>query len=77
VNNKTHYNVYALQLDHGVRDISRWNEKSLAPFPGHDIRFPRQFRGRGRGEPFAGTETISLGVFGLIAGLAALIIAAV
>src|ERR1017187_9370370 len=76
VNNGLHYNNYALQLDHGVRDISAVQREIIAALP---IRTTYSFHVNSTIaeevnrslEP----ESISLGVFGLIAGLAALIIA--
>jgi ABC-type antimicrobial peptide transport system permease subunit len=76
VNNGVHYNVYALQLDHGVRDISAVEREIIAALPPgttYDFRINSAVAAEVNRslEP----ESISLGVFGLIAGLAALIIA--
>jgi len=76
VNNKTHYNVYALQLDHGVRDISTVEREIIGALPpGTTYDFHVNSAVAAEVNRSLEPETISLGVFGLIAGLAALIIA--
>ena len=75
VNNGLHYNNYALQLDHGVRDLSKVEREIVAALPPkttYSFRVTSAVAAEVNRslEP----ESISLGVFGLIAGLAALVI---
>lgn len=77
VNNKVHYNDYALQLDRGSRDVSvveREITKALPP----DTTYSFHVNSVVASEVNRSLEpdSISLLVFGLIAGLAALVIAA-
>jgi hypothetical protein len=76
VNNGPNYNQYALQLDHGVRDLSKVEREIIAALP------PRTTYAFHVNSVVAAEvnrslepESISLSVFGLIAGIAALIIA--
>ncbi len=75
VNNATHYNNYALQLDHGVRDISAVEREIIAALP-PDTTYSFHVTSAVAAEVNRSLEpeSISLGVFGLIAGLAALVI---
>jgi hypothetical protein len=76
VNNKVHYNTYALQLDHGVRDISVVEREIIAALPpGTTYDFHVNSTIADEVNRSLEPESISLGVFGLIAGLAALVIA--
>jgi ABC-type antimicrobial peptide transport system permease subunit len=76
VNNKPHYNDYDLQLDHGVRDISAVEREIVAALPpGTTYSFHINSSVSAEVNRSLEPESISLGVFGLIAGLAALIIA--
>jgi hypothetical protein len=76
VNNQPHYNDYALQLDHGVRDISAVEREIIAALPpGTTYNFQINSSVSAEVNRSLEPESISLGVFGLIAGLAALIIA--
>ncbi len=76
VNNGLHYNDYALQLDHGVRDLSVVEREIIAKLPpGTTYSFRVTSAVAAEVNRSLEPESISLGVFGLIAGLAALIIA--
>jgi hypothetical protein len=76
VNNKVHYNTYALQLDHGVSDISAVEREIVTALPpGTTYTFHVNSAIAAEVNRSLEPESISLGVFGLIAGLAALIIA--
>jgi ABC-type antimicrobial peptide transport system permease subunit len=76
VNNANHYNQYALQLDHGVRDISTVEREIIAALPpGTTYTFHVNSDVAAEVNRSLEPESISLVVFGLIAGLAALIIA--
>jgi ABC-type lipoprotein release transport system permease subunit len=76
VNNGVHYNVYALQLDHGTRDISTVEREIIAALPpGTTYDFKVNSTVAAEVNRSLEPESISLGVFGLIAGLAALVIA--
>jgi FtsX-like permease family/MacB-like periplasmic core domain len=76
VNNKVHYNNYALQLDHGVRDLSAVEREIIDKLPpGTTYSFHVNSAVAAEVNRSLEPESISLGVFGLIAGLAALIIA--
>jgi hypothetical protein len=76
VNNGLHYNLYALQLDHGVRNISAVQREIIAALPpGTTYSFHVNSTIAAEVNRSLEPESISLGVFGLIAGLAALIIA--
>ena len=75
VNNGMHYNEYDLILDHGARDVSAVNREIIAGLPPgttYSIRVTSTVAAEVNRslEP----ESISLLVFGLIAGLAALVI---
>lgn len=77
VNNDVHYNEYALQLKGGDRELSAVQREIIAALPPgttYSFRVTSTFAAEVNRsiEP----ESIALGVFGLIAGLAALIIAA-
>jgi hypothetical protein len=77
VNNGEHYNQYALQLDNGVRSLSIVEREIIAALPRgttYSFRVNSVVAAEVNGsiEP----ESIALGVFGFIAGLAALVIAA-
>ena len=75
VNNGAHYNDYALQLDHGVRDLSAVEREIIAALPpGTTYDFHVNSAVAAEVNRSLEPESISLGVFGLIAGLAALII---
>ena len=75
VNNGLHYNNYALQLDHGARDISTVEREIIAALPpGTTYDFHINSAVAAEVNRSLEPETISLGVFGLIAGLATLII---
>ena len=75
VNNKLHYNDYALQLDHGTRDISAVEREIIAALPpGTTYDFHLNSAIAAEVNRSIEPESISLGVFGLIAGLATLII---
>jgi ABC-type lipoprotein release transport system permease subunit len=77
VNNAVHYNIYALQLDHGTRDISAVEREIIAKLPrGTTYSFHVNSVIGAEVNRSVYPESIALGVFGLIAGLAALIIAA-
>jgi hypothetical protein len=76
VNNGPHYNAYALQLDHGVRNLSAVEREIIAALPtGTTYSFHINSSVAAEVNRSLEPESISLGVFGLIAGLAALIIA--
>jgi len=76
VNNGPNYNDYALQLDHGVRDISAVEREIVTALPpGTTYDFHINSAVAAELNRSLEPESISLGVFGLIAGLAALIIA--
>jgi ABC-type antimicrobial peptide transport system permease subunit len=76
VNGAAHYDQYALQLDHGVRDISAVEREIIAALPpGTTYSFHVNSAVAAEVNRSLEPETISLVVFGLIAGLAALIIA--
>ena len=76
VDNGPHYNDYDLQLDHGVRDISAVEREIIAALPpGTTYNFHINSTVSAEVNRSLEPESISLGVFGLIAGLAALIIA--
>jgi predicted lysophospholipase L1 biosynthesis ABC-type transport system permease subunit len=76
VNNQPHYNDYDLQLDHGFRDISAVEREIIAALPpGTTYSFQINSSVSAEVNRSLEPESISLGVFGLIAGLAALIIA--
>ena len=75
MNNGQHYNDYALQLDHGVRDLSTVEREIVAALPpGTTYDFHVNSAVAAEVNRSLEPESISLGVFGLIAGLAALII---
>ena len=75
VNNGPNYNDYALQLDHGVRDLSVVEREIVAALPpGTTYNFHINSAVAAEVNRSLDPESISLGVFGLIAGLAALII---
>jgi len=70
------YNQYVLQLDHGVRDISVVEREIIAALPpGTTYDFHINSSVAAEVDRSLEPESISLGVFGLIAGLATLIIA--
>jgi hypothetical protein len=75
VNDAVHYNDYTLQLDHGVRDISRVEREIIAALP-PDTTYSFHVGSAVAAEVNRSLEpeSISLGVFGVIAGLAALVI---
>jgi hypothetical protein len=76
VDDKIHYNQYALQLDHGVRDISAVEREIIATLPpGTTYTFHVNSAVAAEVNRSLEPESISLAVFGLIAGLAALVIA--
>jgi ABC-type antimicrobial peptide transport system permease subunit len=75
VTNAPDYNDYALQLDHGVRDLSKVEREIVAALPpGTTYSFHVNSAVAAEVNRSLEPESISLGVFGLIAGLAALII---
>ncbi len=75
-NNATHYNNYALQLVHGARDLSVVEREIIDALPsGTTYSFHVNSAVAAEVNRSLEPESISLGVFGLIAGLAALIIA--
>ena len=77
VNNAIHYNQYALQLDHGARDVSAVEREIIAILPrGTTYTFRVNSVAAGEVNRSIEPESIALGVFGLIALLAALVIAA-
>jgi hypothetical protein len=77
VNNGYHYNDYALQLDGGVREISAVQREIIAALPpGTTYSFRINSAIAAEVNRSIEPEAIALGVFGMIAGLAALIIAA-
>lgn len=73
----TGYPDYSLRLDHGARDVSTVEKEliSLLP-PGSPYNFHVTSIAEGQVERATRPESIALGVFGAIAGLAALLIAA-
>ena len=76
VNNSANYNQYALQLDHGIRDISVVEREIVTALPpGTTYDFHVNSAVAAEVNRSLEPESISLGVFGLIAGLAVLIIA--
>jgi hypothetical protein len=76
VNNGLHYNNYALQLDHGVRNLSVVEREIIDNLPPHTTyTFHVTSAVAAEVNRSLEPESISLGVFGLIAGFAALIIA--
>src|ERR1035438_3782235 len=76
VNSGRHYNQYSMQLDHGVRDISAVEREIIAALPpGTTYDFHINSAVAAEVNRSLEPESISLVVFGLIAGLAALIIA--
>ncbi len=72
----TGYATYFLRLDHGARDVSAVEKEliSLLP-PGSFYNFHVTAVAEGQVERATKPESIALGVFGAIAGLAALLIA--
>jgi hypothetical protein len=75
VTNGPKYNDYELQLDHGVRDISVVEREIIAALPpGTTYDFHINSSVAAEVNRSLEPESISLGVFGLIAALAALII---
>jgi putative ABC transport system permease protein len=75
VNNAPNYNDYELQLDHGVRDISAVEREIVAALPpGTTYTFHINSSIAGEVNRSLEPESISLGVFGLIAAIAALVI---
>jgi MacB-like periplasmic core domain/FtsX-like permease family len=75
VNNGVNYNDYDLQLDHGLRDLSVVEREIVAALPpGTTYSFHINSAVAAEVNRSLEPETISLGVFGFIAGLAALII---
>jgi hypothetical protein len=77
VNNKAHYNDYALQLNGGVRDISLVEREIIAALPkGTTYSFHVNSVVASEVNRSIEPDSIALDVFGLIAALAALIIAA-
>ncbi len=77
VNNSVHYNLYALQLDHGTRDISVVEREIIDQLPrGTTYSFHVNSVIAAEVNRSVVPESIALGVFAVIAGLAALIIAA-
>ncbi len=75
VNNGPNYNDYALQLDHGVRDLSAVEREIVQALPpGTTYSFHVNSAVAAEVNRSLAPESISLGVFGLIAGLATLII---
>jgi hypothetical protein len=77
VNNALHYNQYALQLDHGASDISVVEREIINILPrGTTYTFRVNSVVAGEVNRSIEPESIALGVFGLIALLAALVIAA-
>ncbi|MGB8197947.1 MAG: FtsX-like permease family protein [Acidimicrobiales bacterium] len=76
VNNGVHFNTYALQLDHGVRDLSAVQREIITALPpGTTYDFHVNSVVAAEVNRSLEPESISLDVFGLIAGLAVLIIA--
>jgi hypothetical protein len=76
VNKSPHYNTYALQLDHGVEDLAKVQREIIAALPpGTTYDFHLNSSVAAEVNRSIEPESISLDVFGLIAGLAALIIA--
>jgi hypothetical protein len=76
VNNGEHFNTYDLQLDHGVRDLSTVQREIIAALPpGTTYDFHVTSAVAAEVNRSLEPEAISLDVFGLIAGLAVLIIA--
>jgi hypothetical protein len=77
VNNGDHYNEYALQLKGGVSEISKVQREIVAELPaGTTYTFRVNSIVAAEVNRSIEPESIALSVFGLIAGLAALIIAA-
>lgn len=77
VNNAPHYNQYALQLDHGTANVSAVEREIIAILPrGTTYSFRVNSVVAGAVNRSIEPESIALGVFGLIALLAALVIAA-
>ncbi len=77
VNNRLHYNDYALQLDRGSRDVSVVEREIIQALPpGTTYSFRVNSVVAADVNRSLEPDSISLGVFGLIAGLAALMIAA-
>ena len=77
VNNATHYNLYALQLDGGDRELATVQREIIAALPaGTTYSFHVNDVVQNEVNRSIEPEAIALGVFGFIAGLAALIIAA-
>ena len=75
VTDAPNYNDYALQLDHGVRDLSKVEREIVAALPpGTTYSFHINSAVAAEVNRSLEPESISLGVFGVIAGLAALII---
>ncbi len=75
VSNGPLYNNYALQLDHGVRDLSAVEREIVTALPpGTTYDFHINSAVAAEVNRSLQPESISLGVFGLIAGLAALVI---
>jgi hypothetical protein len=76
VNNRLHYNDYALQLDGGTKNISAVEREIVAALPaGTTYTFQVNSIIAAEVNRSIEPDSIALGVFGLIAGLAALIIA--
>ena len=76
VNNGLHYNDYGLQLDGGMRNLSAVEREIIAKLPsGTTYSFHITSAVAAEVNRSLEPDSISLGVFGLIAGLAALIIA--
>jgi hypothetical protein len=76
VNKTPHYNQYALQLDHGLRDLSAVEREIIAVLPpGTTYDFHINSTVAAEVNRSLEPESISLIVFGLIAAIAALIIA--
>jgi hypothetical protein len=77
VNNGLHYNAYALQLDGGAREISAVQREIIAALPpGTTYSFRTNSTVAAEVNRSIEPESIALGAFGMIAGLATLIIAA-
>jgi hypothetical protein len=77
VSHGIHYNTYALQLDHGTRDVSAVEREVISTLPtGTTYTFNVLSDIAAEVNRSIEPDSIALGVFGLIAGLAALIIAA-
>ena len=71
-----HYDNYALQLDHGARDVPAVEREIIAALPrGATSNFHVTATVTGQVNRSIKPESIALGVFGLIAALAALVIA--